>query len=124
EVAGVTLNPAQHEAVQTIIQEPRCHLLFGVTGSGKTEVYLQAARHVLQQGRQVLFMVPEINLTPQFEAALRRRLADVVPHDGIAIMHSGLTDTQRLHAWLQVSQGRARVLLGTRMSIFVPLPEP
>jgi primosomal protein N' (replication factor Y) len=103
-----------------------CFLLYGITGSGKTEVYLRAAQSVLAQGKQVLFLVPEINLTPQFETALRRRLARWVSDDpaAVAVMHSGLTDSERLDAWLRVAQGRARILLGTRLSLFVPLPDP
>src|SRR5690606_21420800 len=86
-----------------------CFLLYGITGSGKTEVYLRAAQSVLAQGKQVLFLVPEINLTPQFETALRRRLARWVSDDpaAVAVMHSGLTDSERLDAWLRVAQGRA-----------------
>lgn len=98
------------------------HLLFGVTGSGKTEVYLHAALQVLGQGQQVLFMVPEINLTPQFEQALRQRLQTATQSYSVAVMHSGLSATERLRAWLAVSQGEADVLLGTRLSIFTPMP--
>ena len=74
-------------------------LLYGVTGSGKTEVYLRAAERVLAAGRQVLLMVPEINLTPQLEGALRARLEAQLGPDGLAVMHSGLSDGERLDAW-------------------------
>ena len=98
-------------------------LLYGVTGSGKTEVYLRAAERVLAAGRQVLLMVPEINLTPQLEGALRARLEAQLGPDGLAVMHSGLSDGERLDAWSRVQRGQARMLLGTRMAIFAPLSE-
>jgi len=98
-------------------------LLHGVTGSGKTEVYLHAAQRVLAAGRQVLLMVPEINLTPQLEAALRARFEPVIGAKGLAVLHSGLADGERIESWSRVQRGQARLLLGTRMSIFAPLPE-
>ena len=117
------LNDAQRTAVDTIgaLTGFKPVLLHGVTGSGKTEVYLRAAEKVLAQGRQVLLMVPEINLTPQLEGALRARLEALVGPDGLAVMHSGLSDGERLQAWTRAQRGDARMLLGTRMSIFAPL---
>ncbi|MGE8568974.1 MAG: primosomal protein N' [Achromobacter sp.] len=117
------LNDAQCAAVDAIgaLTGFKPVLLHGVTGSGKTEVYLRAAEKVLGQGRQVLLMVPEINLTPQLEAALRARLEALVGPDGLAVMHSGLSDGERLQAWARAQRGEARMLLGTRMSIFAPL---
>ncbi|CUI51386.1 primosomal protein N' [Achromobacter kerstersii] len=117
------LNDAQRTAVDTIgaLTGFKPVLLHGVTGSGKTEVYLRAAEKVLAQGRQVLLMVPEINLTPQLEGALRARLEALVGPDGLAVMHSGLSDGERLQAWARAQRGDARMLLGTRMSIFAPL---
>lgn len=117
------LNDAQLAAVDAIgaLTSFKPVLLHGVTGSGKTEVYLRAAEQVLAQGRQVLLMVPEINLTPQLEGALRARLEAVVGPDGLAVMHSGLSDGERLQAWARAQRGEARMLLGTRMSIFAPL---
>ncbi|HLR30622.1 MAG TPA: primosomal protein N' [Paenalcaligenes sp.] len=97
-------------------------LLYGVTGSGKTEVYLHAALQVLQAGRQVLFLVPEINLTPQFELSLRQRLQDEERSYSIQVMHSGLAQGARLRSWLAAYEGEADVLLGTRMSVFTPMP--
>lgn len=119
------LNAEQLAAVQAIesIQGYQAVLLHGVTGSGKTEVYLRAAQPVLAKGGQVLFMVPEINLTPQLEQSLRARLAAMVGDGGLAVLHSGLADGERLRAWLSVQRGQARVLLGTRLSIFTPMPE-
>ena len=119
------LNAEQLAAVQAIesIQGYQAVLLHGVTGSGKTEVYLRAAQSVLAKGGQVLFMVPEINLTPQLEQSLRGRLAAMVGDGGLAVLHSGLADGERLRAWLSVQRGQARVLLGTRLSIFTPMPD-
>jgi primosomal protein N' (replication factor Y) len=119
------LNPEQAAAVQAInaVQGFKPVLLHGVTGSGKTEVYLHAAQQVLAQGRQVLLMVPEINLTPQLEAVLRGRLDTVAGPGSLAVLHSGLSDGERLQAWTRAQRGQARVLLGTRMAIFAPLAE-
>lgn len=119
------LNNEQHHAVQAIeaLEGYKTVLLHGVTGSGKTEVYLRAAQTVLARGRQVLFMVPEINLTPQFEQSLRASLAVLGGPDSVAVLHSGLADGERLRAWLRVQRGEARVLLGTRLSIFTPMPD-
>lgn len=119
------LNDAQNTAVQAILSGRgyRTALLHGVTGSGKTEVYLHVARQILAAGRQVLMLVPEINLTPQFEQALRRRFEPVVGPAGIAVMHSGLSEGERLQAWLAAQRGQARLVLGTRLAIFAPLQE-
>lgn len=119
------LNDAQREAVDTIagLAAFKPVLLYGVTGSGKTEVYLRAAEKVLAAGRQVLLLVPEINLTPQLEGALRARLEGLLGADGLAVLHSGLADGERLQAWVRAQRGQARMLLGTRMAIFAPMSE-
>ncbi|GHC42004.1 primosomal protein N' [Alcaligenes pakistanensis] len=119
------LNAEQQAAVEGIVaaKPGSCLLLHGVTGSGKTEVYMRVLEQVLAAGRQVLFMVPEINLTPQFEQVLRARLARVLPGDVLAVLHSGLSEGERLRSWLRVNSGQARILLGTRLSIFTPMPE-
>lgn len=119
------LNDEQYAAVQAItgIDGHQTVLLYGVTGSGKTEVYIHAAQAALQRGQQVLFLVPEINLTPQLEQSLRSRLASTDDDMPLAVMHSGLSDGERLRAWLQIQSGQARVLLGTRLAIFAPMPE-
>lgn len=119
------LNDEQQAAVQAIeaLQGYRAVLLHGVTGSGKTEVYLRVAQAALDKGRQVLFMVPEINLTPQLEQSLRARLVVPGVADALAVLHSGLADGERLRAWLRAQRGQARILLGTRLSIFAPMPE-
>ncbi|MBV2208977.1 MAG: primosomal protein N' [Thermomonas sp.] len=93
-------------------------LLDGVTGSGKTEVYLQAIADCLARGKQALVLVPEIGLTPQALARFRARLG--VP---IHALHSGLNDGERAAVWLQAANGQARVIVGTRSAVFVPLPE-
>ncbi|MFA5488676.1 MAG: primosomal protein N', partial [Candidimonas sp.] len=118
------LNAEQRHAAQAIgaAQGSSTFLLYGVTGSGKTEVYLHAALAALARGRQVLLLVPEINLTPQLEQSLRMRLATAAGDNILAVMHSALADGERLEAWLRVQSGQARVLLGTRLSIFTPMP--
>jgi primosomal protein N' (replication factor Y) len=124
-VQAPTLNAEQQAAVDAIaaVEGFKPILLHGVTGSGKTEVYLRAAERVLAAGRQVLLMVPEINLTPQLEGVLRGRLDAVAGPGALAVMHSGLSDGERLQAWVRAQRGEARVLLGTRMSIFASLPD-
>lgn len=94
-------------------------LLEGVTGSGKTEVYLQLIAAQLAAGRQSLVLVPEIGLTPQLVERFRRRLPG-----RIVVMHSGLTDSERLAAWLAARNGTANVIIGTRSAIFTPLAQP
>ncbi|MFT4505524.1 primosomal protein N' [Caballeronia sp. 15711] len=99
-------------------------LLHGVTGSGKTEVYLHALAHLLGScpDAQALVLVPEINLTPQFEAAFRTRFA-ALPEGAIVTMHSGLAEGERARNWLAAHTGRARLVLGTRLAILASLPK-
>jgi len=123
DVARPEPGEAQQQALDAIElalsqPQPLPILLHGVTGSGKTEVYLRAAESVLARGRQVLVLVPEINLTPQLEA----RFAERFPGRRLVSMHSGLTPVQRLSHWLQALLGRADIVLGTRLSVFAPLP--
>ncbi len=91
-------------------------VLYGVTGSGKTEVYLRAAEHTLAAGGAVLFLVPEIGLTPQLAETVAHRLGG-----GTVILHSGLTDRQRFEAWERVRAAEARVVVGARSAVFAPL---
>ncbi|PUE24633.1 primosomal protein N' [Limnohabitans sp. JirII-29] len=100
-------------------------LLFGNTGSGKTEVYLRAAQDVLtgDPRAQILVMVPEINLTPQLEARFRERFAPQWGEQCLVTMHSGLTPAQRLNHWLAAHNGQARIVLGTRMAVFASMPQ-
>ncbi|HEV7578443.1 MAG TPA: primosomal protein N' [Caldimonas sp.] len=97
---------------------PGTTLLHGVTGSGKTEVYLRAAAQALAAGRQALVLVPEINLTPQLIDRFTRRFAG----RRIVALHSGLTPAQRLRSWLAAQLGLADLVLGTRLAVFAPLP--
>jgi primosomal protein N' (replication factor Y) len=98
-------------------------LLFGATGSGKTEVYLRLAAQVLAQdpAAQVLVMVPEINLTPQLEARFAERFAHL-GRERVVALHSGLTPAQRLKSWLAAHAGQARLILGTRMAVLASMP--
>ncbi|HEX6065556.1 MAG TPA: DEAD/DEAH box helicase, partial [Longimicrobiales bacterium] len=119
-VQGPALTDEQANAVDAIrrhLQHFAAFLLFGVTGSGKTEVYLHAMDAVLRAGGQVLLLVPEIALTPQLEATLRARF----PATPLATLHSGLSETQRLAAWHDAHAGRARIVLGTRLGVFTPM---
>jgi primosomal protein N' (replication factor Y) len=120
-----TLNVGQQVAIDAIgsSQGFQAFLLFGVTGSGKTEVYLHAAAQTLARGKRVLMLVPEINLTPQFEQSLRARLEPVAGPEGVTVLHSALSDGERLRAWLSVQRGQARIVLGTRLSIFAPIDD-
>lgn len=122
-IPQITLTSEQAVALEQITQTDayRCFLLHGVTGSGKTEVYLQAARVCLMKGQQVLFLVPEINLTPQFEHILRSRLADLIDQSEIAVLHSNLSDMERVKAWADIQRQQTKLVLGTRLSIFSPL---
>ncbi len=119
-VAAPLLNDEQRAAVDAL---GACSgtfatfLLDGVTGSGKTEVYLASIAETLRQGRQALVLVPEIALTPQTTRRFRERLGF-----DVAILHSGLGEGERAAAWLAAARGEARVVLGTRSAIFVPLP--
>jgi primosomal protein N' (replication factor Y) len=121
-VGGPVLNEAQSRAVEKIRQSLGSFctwLLHGVTGSGKTEVYLQAIAAVLARGEQALVLVPEIALTPQLIARFRDRF-----DTSFAVMHSGLSDGERLTAWRDARDGSARIVIGTRSAIFTPLARP
>jgi primosomal protein N' (replication factor Y) len=114
------LNDEQALAVDVISQslgEYRCFLLQGVTGSGKTEVYLQVIAKVLAAGRQVLVLVPEIGLTPQLLSRFKKRFK--VP---IAVVHSHLNDTERQQAWQWACDEEVKLVIGTRAAIFTPMP--
>ena len=94
------------------------HLIHGVTGSGKTEVYITLAERVLEAGKQVLVLVPEISLTPQLTDRFRKRLGVRT-----AALHSGLNNSQRLCAWSMAAQEQARLVIGTRSAVFTPMPQ-
>jgi primosomal protein N' (replication factor Y) len=95
------------------------HLLFGVTGSGKTEVYLRLIRQCLDADRTALLLVPEISLTPQTAG----RVLDRFPGERVAILHSALTAAQRNQQWTLVAEGKARVVVGARSAVFAPIPD-
>ena len=97
------------------------HLLFGVTGSGKTEVYLQLLDRVLASGKSGIVLVPEIALTPQLSSRFIARFAPQLGERGVAVLHSGLSAGQRHRAWDAVSRGLARVVVGPRSALFAPL---
>ena len=112
------LNERQQDAVTSVLaalDHYQAFLLDGVTGSGKTEVYLRLAEAVLARGQQVMVLLPEINLTPQLEARFRARFAAPV-----VIFHSALSDGERQRAWMSMQGGRAAILLGTRSAVFTP----
>ena len=114
-------NPEQQAAIDTILAARdgfAALLLDGVTGSGKTEVYLRAIADCLARGRQALVLVPEIGLTPQLLARFRVRLG--VP---VHALHSGLGDAERARTWTAAWRGEARVIVGTRSAVFTPLPD-
>jgi primosomal protein N' (replication factor Y) (superfamily II helicase) len=120
--AAPALTAEQAAAVARICENSEAfqpHLLLGVAGSGKTEVYLHAISFILAQGRQALALVPEIALTPQLEALVSARFPDLY----IACLHSGLNESERLAHWLAAQSGRARIVLGTRLAVFTPMPE-
>lgn len=112
----VTLNPEQQEIYHAIsAPAPSPFLLHGVTGSGKTEVYFETAARLLDQGKQVLYLVPEIALTPQMLERARRRFGDHV-----ALLHSNMSDGERYDEWWRVKNGAAGFVLGARSAIFAP----
>lgn len=115
----LTLNDEQQNAFAQIeFDRYNTYLLEGTTGSGKTEVYLQAIEKALNNGQQALVLIPEIGLTPQTIGRFARRF-----NTPMATLHSGLSDKDRLQAWLQAREGIARIIIGTRSAIFTPLPE-
>jgi primosomal protein N' (replication factor Y) len=114
------LTDEQQQAVDAVaaVQGYACFLLYGITGSGKTEVYVHLMHSILSRGGQVLLLVPEINLTPQLEQYFRSRFPDV----NMTSLHSGLSEKERLHNWQQAQSGEAQVVLGTRLSVFAEMP--
>ncbi len=121
------LNAEQSAALNDITQKLDAkkfatHLLYGVTGSGKTEVYMQAMQKVLESGGSCIFLVPEISLTPQTVGRLRSRLGGLGTE--LVVWHSGLSDGQRLDAWRALAEGRARVVVGARSCVFAPIENP
>ena len=117
----LTLNAEQRRALTLILMQlksgkHRTMVLYGVTGSGKTEVYIQAIREVVSYGRQAIVLVPEISLTPQTIRRFRSRF------DSVAVLHSHLTDAERHWHWQQIAEGRVQVVVGARSAVFAPTP--
>ncbi|HDY83492.1 MAG: primosomal protein N' [Gammaproteobacteria bacterium] len=119
---GLSLNPEQAVVIHELLKAPAgfiCHLLEGVTGSGKTEIYLQLIADCLHRGKQALVLIPEIGLTPQTLNRFEQRFCA-----NIAVFHSGLGDAQRYRAWEAARDGSAHIIIGTRSAIFTPLRNP
>jgi primosomal protein N' (replication factor Y) len=119
---NIELNQEQQFAIDSVSSAMDFYvsfLLFGVTASGKTEVYLRLIQQVIEQGKQALVLVPEIGLTPQ----TLRRFKDRFNVE-IVLLHSGMSETQRLQSWLKASNASAKIIIGTRSAIFVPLKNP
>ncbi|MEX0938954.1 MAG: primosomal protein N' [Pirellulales bacterium] len=119
---SLTLNADQRTALDAILAqlEGRRHetiLIHGVTGSGKTEVYLQAIQRVIEFGRQAIVLVPEISLTPQTKQRFRARF------DHVAVLHSHLSDAERHRRWEEIAAGRVQVVVGARSAVFAPVPQ-
>lgn len=119
-----TLSAAQRSALEALAiaierGDSANFVLYGVTGAGKTEVYLRAAELALARGRSALFLVPEIGLTP----SLRQQLSARFGRD-VVVLHSGLTDRQRFAAWERARRGEARIVVGARSAVFAPLDRP
>src|SRR4029077_12344062 len=123
--SNLILNQEQTRALNEVtqaLQSPenaRPILLHGVTGSGTTEIYLQAIRAALDRGRTAIVLVPEISLTPQTVERFKGRFADV--HDAVAVLHSHLSEGERHDEWHKIHSGRARIAIGARSAIFAPL---
>ena len=123
----LTLNEEQDEAYQTISkslhsEKPKPILLHGITGSGKTEIYLQATRTALKLGKNVIILVPEISLAPQTVQRFKARFHDLT--DQIAILHSNLSQGERFDEWHRIRAGKARIVIGARSAIFAPVKDP
>jgi len=117
EKKKVILNPEQQKAVDAISTfEPKTYVLFGVTGSGKTEVYLTLIEKALEKGKSAILLVPEISLTPQMLGNLKNRFGETV-----AVLHSGLSQGEKFDEWNRILSGEAKVVVGARSAIFAPL---
>lgn len=126
ETTALPLNPGQQAACAHITaamaaEKPKPILLLGVTGSGKTEIYLQATRYALDIGKTVLVLVPEISLTPQTVRRFKSRFAAL--RGQVAVLHSNLSQGERFDEWHRIRRGEARIVIGARSAVFAPLPE-
>ena len=118
DASPVRLTPAQQAAADAVMSRPGAYLLHGVTGSGKTEVYLSVIARTLAAGRGAIMLVPEISLTPQMLGIFRARFGDEV-----AVLHSGLNAAERYDEWKRLREGRARIALGARSAVFAPISD-
>ena len=121
KTTALSLNAEQQVAVETILQsvqeqQSQTYLLEGITGSGKTEVYLQVIAEVLNQGKTAIMLVPEISLTPQMVQRFKSRFGEHV-----AVMHSGLSQGEKYDEWRKIERGEAEVVVGARSAIFAPI---
>ncbi len=127
ESKPLQLNSGQAAALDSVlaaVADPKSAkpiLLLGVTGSGKTEVYLQAAQRALDLGKTVLVLVPEISLTPQTVRRFKSRFAAM--RDQVAVLHSNLSQGERFDEWHRIRKGTARIVIGARSAVFAPLPD-
>lgn len=112
----VTLTDAQNDAMNTILSKPYKYLLHGVTGSGKTEVYMSSIEKVINNNKTAIMLVPEISLTPQVLGNFRARFGD-----NVALLHSGLSAGERFDEWKRILLGDAKIVVGARSAIFAPL---
>ena len=113
---NITLTADQQSAVKEILSKPQTYILHGVTGSGKTEVYMHVIQKILDQGKTAIMLVPEIGLTPQMLGHFQVRFGETV-----AMIHSGLTPSQRLDQWLSLHRGDKKIVIGARSAVFAPL---
>lgn len=118
----VTLSDEQKKAIESITssnnETVKFHYLYGTTGSGKTEVFLQVAEKILKKGKGIIYLVPEIGLTPQVIEAVTMRFGSTV-----AVLHSGLTPSQKLTEWNRILHKEARIVIGARSAVFAPVPQ-
>jgi len=127
ESKPLALNAGQAAALEVVLhavahpKEVKPILLLGVTGSGKTEVYLQAAQRAIDLGKTVLVLVPEISLTPQTVRRFKSRFAAM--QDQVAVLHSNLSQGERFDEWHRIRKGKARIVIGARSAVFAPLPD-
>jgi primosomal protein N' (replication factor Y) len=116
---NICLNEAQERAISEILEDYgkfQVHLLYGITGSGKTEIYIELIRKYLKHGKSVIFLIPEIALTPQMLDRFDSSFGD-----DLAILHSQLSDAQRFNEWQKLQKGECRIALGARSAIFAPI---
>lgn len=118
----VTLSDEQKKAIESITSSDnetvKFHYLYGTTGSGKTEVFLQVAENILKKGKGIIYLVPEIGLTPQVIEAVTMRFGSTV-----AVLHSGLTPSQKLTEWKRILHKESRIVIGARSAVFAPVPQ-